>query len=45
MLVVRFFIWLPFEKYKIISWKKKEFEDLKNLRISFRLHFVIAGDS
>jgi hypothetical protein len=34
---------LPSEKYKIISWKKKEFEDLEDLVISFRLYFVIAG--
>jgi hypothetical protein len=38
------FIRLPSEKYKIILWKKKEFEDLKDL-LSFRLYFVIAGDS
>jgi hypothetical protein len=36
---------LPSEKYKIISWKKKEFEDLQDLVISFRLYFVIAGTS
>jgi hypothetical protein len=39
------FIRLPSEKYKIMSWKKKEFEDLEDLLISFRLYFVIAGDS
>jgi hypothetical protein len=38
------FIRLPSEKYKIASRKKKEFEDLKNLLVSFRLYFVIAGD-
>jgi hypothetical protein len=38
-------IWLPSEKYKIMSWKKKEFEDLEDLVVSFRLYFVIAGDS
>jgi hypothetical protein len=38
------FIWLPSRKYKIMSWKKKEFEDLEDLLISFRLHFVIASD-
>jgi hypothetical protein len=27
------FIRLPSEKYKIISWKKKEFEDLEDLLI------------
>jgi hypothetical protein len=36
---------LPSEKYKIVSWKKKEFEDLKDLLVSFRLHFVIVKDS
>jgi hypothetical protein len=39
------FIRLPSEKYKIMSWKKKEFEDLEDLLISFRLYFVIAEDS
>jgi hypothetical protein len=39
------FIRLPSEKYKIMSWKKKEFEDLEDLLISFRLYFVIAGDT
>lgn len=33
---------LPLEKYKIVSWKKKEFEDLEDLLVSFRLYFVIA---
>jgi hypothetical protein len=36
---------LASEKYKIMSWKKKEFEDLEDLVISFRLYFVIARDS
>jgi hypothetical protein len=36
------FIRLPSEKYKIMSWKKKEFEDLEDLVVSFRLYFVIA---
>jgi hypothetical protein len=36
---------MPSEKYKIMSWKKKEFEDLEDLLVSFRLYFVIAGDS
>jgi hypothetical protein len=36
---------LPSKKYKIMSWKKKEFKDLEDLVISFRLYFVIAGDS
>jgi hypothetical protein len=39
------FIRLPSEKYKIISWKKKEFKDLEDLFVSFRLYFVIAEDS
>jgi hypothetical protein len=33
---------LPPEKYKIVLWKKKEFEDLKDLLFSFRLYFVIV---
>jgi hypothetical protein len=36
---------LPSKKYKIMSWKKKEFEDLEDLLVSLRLYFVIAGDS
>jgi hypothetical protein len=36
---------LPSGKYKIMSWKKKEFEDLEDLVVSFRLYFVIVGDS
>jgi hypothetical protein len=39
------FIRLPSKKYKIMSWKKKEFEDLKDLLVSFRLYFVIAEDN
>jgi hypothetical protein len=39
------FIRLPSGKYKIMSWEKKEFEDLKDLLVSFRLYFVIARDS
>jgi hypothetical protein len=39
------FIPLPSKKYKIMSWKKKEFEDLEDLLVSFRLYFVIAGDN
>jgi hypothetical protein len=39
------FIRLPSEKYKIISWKKKEFEDLENFLFFFRFYFVIAGES
>jgi hypothetical protein len=36
---------LPSEKYKIVSWKKREFEDLEDLLVSFRLYFVIVKDS
>jgi hypothetical protein len=36
---------LSLEKYKIVSWKKKEFEDVKDLLVSFRLYFVIGKDS
>jgi hypothetical protein len=39
------YLGLPSEKYKIVSWKKKEFEDLENLLVSFRLYFVIVKDS
>jgi hypothetical protein len=39
------YLGLPSEKYKIMSWKKKEFEDLKDLLVSFRLYFVIVKDS
>jgi hypothetical protein len=31
---------LPQKKYKIVSWKKKEFKDLEELLVSFRLYFV-----
>jgi hypothetical protein len=39
------YLWFPSRNHKIVSWKKKEFEDLKNLLVSFRLYFVIIGDS
>jgi hypothetical protein len=39
------YLWLPSEKYKIISWKKTEFEDLKNLLVSFILDSVIVKDN
>jgi hypothetical protein len=29
-------------KYKIVSWKNKEFEDLEDLLVSFRLYFIIV---
>ena len=32
---------LPSEKYKIVSWKKKGFEDLKDLLVFFSIVFVI----
>jgi hypothetical protein len=28
-----------------VSWKKKEFEDLEDLLVSFRLYFVIVKNS
>jgi hypothetical protein len=39
------YLGLPSEKYKIVSWRKKEFEDLKNLLVSFRIYFVIVKNS
>jgi hypothetical protein len=39
------YVGLPSEKYKIVSWKKKEFEDLEDLLVSFILYFVIVKDS
>jgi hypothetical protein len=39
------FLRLPSEIYKIVSWKKKEYEDLKDLLVSFRRYFVIDEDS
>jgi hypothetical protein len=36
---------LPSGKYKIMLWKKKEFEDLEDLVVYFRLYFVIARDT
>ena len=32
---------LPLEKYKIVSWKKKGLEDLKDLLVSFSIVFLI----
>jgi hypothetical protein len=29
------YLGLPSEKYKIVSWKKKEFEDLEDLLVFF----------
>jgi hypothetical protein len=39
------FIRLSSKKYKIMSWKKKKFEDLEDLLVSFRFYFVIDEDS
>jgi hypothetical protein len=39
------FLRLPSKIYKIVSWKKKEYEDLKVLLVSFRRYFVIDEDS
>jgi hypothetical protein len=36
---------LHLEKYKIMSWKKKAFEDLKDLLVSFRIYFVIIKNN
>jgi hypothetical protein len=30
------------KKYKIAAWKKKEFENLKDLFVSYRLYLLIA---
>ena len=37
-----FYVRLPSEKYKIVSWKKEKFEDLEDLLVSFRLYFLIV---
>jgi hypothetical protein len=34
------YLWLPSKNYKIMSWKKKKFQDLKDLLVSFRLYFI-----
>jgi hypothetical protein len=42
------YLGLPLKKCKIMSWKKKEFEDIQDFLVSFRLYFVmpmIAGVS
>jgi hypothetical protein len=39
------FLQLPSKIYKIVLWKKKEYEDLKDLLVSFRRYFVIDEDS
>jgi hypothetical protein len=38
-------LWLPSGTYKIVSWKKKEFEDFEDLPVFLRLYFVIIGVS
>jgi hypothetical protein len=38
------YLWLTSEKYKTASWKKKEFEDLKDLLVPFRLYYLIVED-
>jgi hypothetical protein len=38
-------VWLPSEKYKIVSWKKKSLKTSKISSFFLRLYFVIAGDS
>jgi hypothetical protein len=39
------YLGLPSEKYKIVSWRKKEFEELEDLLVSFGLYFVIIKES
>jgi hypothetical protein len=39
------FMWLPSEKYKIMLWKKNDYEDLDDLLVFFRLRIIIAEDS
>jgi hypothetical protein len=38
------FIRLPSEKYKIVSCRKKYFEEFKDFLISFRLYFVAMAN-
>jgi hypothetical protein len=38
------FMRLPSKKYKIVSWKKNDYEDLDDLLVSFRLCFIIAEE-
>jgi hypothetical protein len=33
---------MPPKKYKIVSWKKKEFEDLKDLLVYLQFYFIIV---
>ena len=39
------FVRLPSENYKIVCWKRKSLKTLKICLFSFRLYFVIFGDS
>jgi hypothetical protein len=39
------YLFLPSRNYKILSRKKKGFEDLKNLLVSFKVYFVIVRNS
>jgi hypothetical protein len=39
------FLRLLSKKYKIMSGKKKEFEDLDDFLVSFRFYFVIVEES
>jgi hypothetical protein len=39
------FMRLSSEKYKIAPWKKNDYEDLDDLLVSFKLHFIITEDS
>jgi hypothetical protein len=38
-------VWFSSEIYKIMSWKKEEYEDLKDLLVSIRLYYLIDEDS
>jgi hypothetical protein len=37
--------WLPLEKFKIVSWKKKNLKTSEISLFFLRLYFIIAGDS
>jgi hypothetical protein len=39
------FMRLPLKKYKITSCNKRGFEDVDNLLVSFKFHFVMSEDS
>jgi hypothetical protein len=40
-----YILWLLLEKYKIVLWMNKSFEDHAVLLVSFRLYFLIAEHS